>query len=373
MTSNKLIKFNLKDINTSHSALLLVSLENIKKNYKFLKKKVNNSDLGISIKANAYGLGLKEVCCSLLKLGCKTFFVATPKEALETIKIAKNADVYLLNGVNEKSIALTLIKKGIKIVINSKDQLEKLINISIEKNLKPACALHIDTGMNRLGIEMESIEEINSLAKNHLNIMLIMSHLSCSENKLSKINNYQLKRFKSIKNNFKENKKLKFSLANSYGILLNKKFHFNLCRPGGLIYGLTLNNRSVKGINAVTRLLAKVLQVKRITKGDYVGYGAKFKADKKLVIATIGIGYSDGLPRSFSGSAYYKNFKFPIIGSISMDLCTIDISQYKNLKVNDWVEIFGQSNSIEDFASKCDTITYEITSKIGSRVKRIYL
>ena len=86
-----------------------------------------------------------------------------------------------------------------------------------------------------------------------------------------------------------------------------------MCRPGGLIYGLTLNNRSVKGINAVTKLLAKVLQVKRITKGDYVGYGAKFQAKKKLVIATIGIGYSDGLPRSFSGSAYYKNFKFPIL------------------------------------------------------------
>ena len=373
MKSAKIININFKKLNTSHNALLLVSLENIKKNYEFLKTKVKDSDLGISIKADAYGLGLKKVCSSLLKVGCKTFFVATPNEALETIKIAENADIYVLNGVTEKKIAITLIKKGIKIVINNKDQLEKLINISIEKNFKPACALHIDTGMNRLGIDLESMEEMYSLAKKHLNILLIMSHLSCSENKMSKVNNYQLDKFKSIKNKFKKYKKLRYSLANSNGILLNKKFHFNLCRPGGLIYGLTLSNCSVKGIKAVTRLLARVLQVKKIKKGEYVGYGENYKADRKLIIATIGIGYSDGLPRSFSGSAYYKKFEFPIIGSISMDLCTIDISEYESLKVNDWVEIFGQSNSIEDFASNCGTITYEIASKIGSRVKRIYL
>ena len=96
-------------------------------------------------------------------------------------------------------------------------------------------------------------------------------------------------------------------------------------------------------------------------------------AKKKLMIATIGIGYADGLPRSFSGNLFYNNRKLPILGSISMDLCTIDITSYKKLKVNDWVEVFGNSISLEDFANNCDTITYEISSKIGSRVERIYL
>ena len=138
------------------------------------------------------------------------------------------------------------------------------------------------------------------------------------------------------------------------------------------MYGLNLASLKVNGIRNVVSLLAKVLQVKSIKKGDYVGYGANYIARKRSIIATIGIGYSDGLPRNFSGSVYYKNNKFPIIGNISMDLCTIDISSYEELKVNDWVEVFGNSISIEEFANNCDTITYEISSKIGSRVKRIY-
>ena len=92
-----------------------------------------------------------------------------------------------------------------------------------------------------------------------------------------------------------------------------------------------------------------------------------------MIIATVGLGYADGLPRSFSGEFHYKNYKFPVIGNISMDLCTINVSNCKELKVNHWVEIFGNRNSIEEFANTCDTITYEISSKLGSRVKKIYI
>jgi alanine racemase len=120
-------------------------------------------------------------------------------------------------------------------------------------------------------------------------------------------------------------------------------------------------------------LQAKVIHIQSINKGEYVGYGAKYRAKKKSMIATLGIGYADGLPRSFSGKVYYKNYQFPIIGNISMDLCTIDITNYKKLAIGNWVEIFGSSVSIEKFASKCATISYEISSKIGSRVKKIYV
>ena len=372
MKSYKPTRSKINILNKNTNALLLVSLENIKNNYNFLKNKTRNSELGISIKANAYGLGYKKICNTLIDLGCKTFFVATSQEGLEIIKIKKNIDVYVLNGVTEKNIVLTLIKKGVKLVINSTYQLERLITIAKENKLKANCALHIDTGMNRLGINSDQIKKTIMLAKKYLKVSLVMSHLSCSESKISKFNNLQLEKFKEFKNKFKEFKNIKFSLANSNGILLNKKFHFSLCRTGGLVYGLNLASMKVNGIRNVVSLLAKVLQVKSIKKGDYVGYGANYIARKRSIIATIGIGYADGLPRNFSGSVYYKNNKFPIIGNISMDLCTIDISSYEELKVNDWVEIFGNSISIEEFANNCDTITYEISSKIGSRVKRIY-
>ena len=373
MTKDKLTKFNTDYLNKKTNSFLLVSIENIISNYRFLKKKANNTEIGVSIKADAYGLGFQKIFSTLLKEGCKTFFVATPEEAIETIKTNKKINLFLLNGVSDKKSALNLIRKGIKIVVNNNHQLENLVSIAKEKKIKPSCALHIDTGMNRLGIDFEEIENVILLARKYLNVVLIMSHLSSSEEKISEVNDIQLKKFKKIQYKFKNFKNLKYSLANSNGIFLKKKFHFSLCRPGGLVFGLNLANQRIKNIKNVIKLIAKVLQIKFIEKGEHVGYSAGFKAKKKMLIATLGIGYADGLPRAFSGPVYYKNFKFPIIGKISMDLCTIDISNYKNLKVNDWVEIFGGINSIEKFANNCDTITYEISSKIGSRVKRVYI
>ncbi|MBF97245.1 MAG: Alanine racemase, biosynthetic [Alphaproteobacteria bacterium MarineAlpha9_Bin4] len=374
MISKKLKKFNINSLNNSNSAVLTVSLESIKSNYNFLKKKIKKSEIGASVKADAYGLGHIRVCKTLIELGCKNFFVANYREGLEIIKIKKNLNVFILNGVSVKKEIINLIRKGINIVINNMYQLDKLILIAKEKKLKAKCALHIDTGMNRLGLDNSELEKIIMKKKKYLKISLIMSHLTSSENKNAKSNSLQLKKFRLLKRKFEKIKNnFKFSLANSNGILLNKNFHFSLCRPGGLIFGLNLTNFKVAGIKNVISLYAKVIQIKFVNKGDYVGYGGKYKAKKNLVIAILGIGYADGLPRAYSGSVYYKNYIFPIIGNISMDLCTIDISSYKKLKINDWVEIFGNSFSIEEFANNCNTITYEISSKIGPRVKKIYI
>ena len=146
-----------------------------------------------------------------------------------------------MNGSPNQKSTISLIKEGVKIVINNAQQLIDLISISNKINLKAACAVHIDTGMNRLGVSLEEAKKIVKLTKNKLKLSLVMSHLSCSENKTSEMNNLQLKKFKSIKKKLLKFEGLKFSIANSNGILLGKKFHFDLCRPGGLIYGLSLN------------------------------------------------------------------------------------------------------------------------------------
>ena len=373
MTSKKIKKSNTDKLYENNSnSVLLIDLENIKKNYTYLKKKVKSSELGVSVKANAYGLGQKMICKTLLQLGCKTFFVATYQEGLEAVKIKKNINIYVLNGCTDKKTLLKLVNSGINIVINNSFQLDCLINVAKKNKLVPKCAIHVDTGLNRLGISIDKIANTILLAKRYLNITLIMSHLSCSENKKSKINNIQLKKFKELTRCFNGLNKPKLSLSNSHGILISKDFHFDLCRPGGLLYGLSLSKIKIYKIKNVIRLLAKVIQIKLIKKGEHVGYGATYRAKKDSVIAILGIGYADGLPRNFNGSVYFKNHSLPIIGNISMDLCTIDVSRCSKLKINDWVEVFGDSISIEDFAKTCNTISYEISSKIGNRVERIY-
>ena len=373
MTRNSLQKSKNNNINQNTSSVLFINLESIKANYNLLKRKTNKSEVAVAVKANAYGSGVKRICKTLITQGCNTFFVATAEEGLEVIKIKKNLKVYVLNGSSEKKSTISLIKNGVKIVINNSEQLKDLISASNKINIKAGCAVHVDTGMNRLGVDIEEAEKVVQLAKNNLNLSLIMSHLSCSENKASEMNNIQLIKFKSLKKKLIKFKGLKFSLANSNGILLGKKFHFDLCRPGGLIYGLNLRKLEKNNFRRVLSLRAKIIQIKHVNKGEFVGYGAKYKVKKKSVIATLGIGYADGLPRYFKGNVYYKNYKFPIIGNISMDLCTIDITSYKKLKVGCWVEIFGKSVSAERFADICGTISYEIACKIGKRVNRIYI
>ncbi len=373
MKSNSLQKNKNFYNNHNTSSVLFINLESIKENYNLLKKLANKSEVAVAIKANAYGLGLNKICKTLISQGCKTFFVASIQEGLEIVKIKKNLNVYVLNGSSNEKSTISLIKKGVKIVVNNHQQLIDLIRTSNKINLKAECAVHIDTGMNRLGVDVAEAEKIVKIAKNKLRLSLVMSHLSCSENKSSQMNHLQLLKFKSVMKKLVKYKELKFSIANSNGILLGKKFHFDLCRPGGLIYGLNLNKLKKNSFRGVLSLKAKVLQVKTINKGEYIGYGAKYKAKKRTVIATLGIGYADGLPRSFSGQVYYKTNKFPIVGNISMDLCTIDITNLSTLKIGDWVEIFGKSVSVEKFANICDTISYEIACKIGKRVKRVYI
>ena len=143
-----------------------------------------------------------------------------------------------------------------------------------------------------------------------------------------------------------------------------------MIRAGGFLYGLDLTKR--KRSKNVLSLKAKIIQIENVKKGRSIGYNAKYITKKDSIIATLAIGYADGIPRHYDGFAFYKKKKIKFVGNVSMDLSCVDVSSVKNPKINDWVEIFGNNISIFVFASKCNTITYEVSSKIGLRVKRIY-
>ena len=346
------------------SSILEVNLKNLIYNYKVFKKYIKNKQVAATIKANAYGIGDKIVFNTLYKNGCRHFFLATLKEGLELRKSFYKGNIYILNGLENNDINLFKINNLIPI-LNSK------IEIKIIEETKSKFGIHIDTGLNRLGI---NTKDLPKKIYNNKNLQIVLSHLASSDEKNNLYNYFQNKKFKSTICLFK-NKKIIFSLANSMGVILGKDFHYDLVRPGISLYGGHYNLKINKYIKPVVKLKAKILQIKQILKNEFIGYNQTYKTKKKIWIAVIGIGYGDGISRMLSnkGFVYYKNHKFRILGKISMDSITIDISKScKLFKIGQYVEIINYSHGIDELAKQCETISNEILTSISNRVQRIY-
>ena len=349
------------------NAILQINTKNLIKNFKSIKKIAKKSICGATIKANAYGLGDKKIYKLLYLNGCRNFFVATLNEAINLRRKYKYGNIYVLNGVDVNKI-LFYSKQKIIPIINSIDEIN-IINKLIKSKVK--IGIHLDTGINRLGIK---IKEISKLNLKKFDIQILLSHLASSEEIANKYNNFQNNLFKKTFIKFK-NIKYK-SLANSMGIILGKKYHHDLIRPGIAIYGGHYNTKMKKYIKPVIKLKAKILQIKNLEKNEYVGYNQTFKTSKKTTVAILEIGYGDGIFRILSnkGYVYYKRTKFKIIGRISMDTLTIDITKKSKLiKKGMYLELINYTHDIEKIAKQCNTISNEILTSISDRVKRIYI
>ena len=351
------------------SSILEINTKNIIYNYRSLKKIANNSLIGVTIKANAYGLGDVKIFNILYKIGCRNFFVATLEEGLKLRKKFAYGNIYILNGIQKKEYSIANKKKLIPI-INSLDEIiffSKKIKLNKNFNI----GMHIDTGINRLGINYEDVDKIKFLNKKPI---ILVSHLSSSEEKRNKYNNIQNLKFNKVVNLFKN---IKFkSLSNSMGALLGKNYHYDMIRPGIAIYGGHYNTKMKNIIKPIIKLKARVLQIKLINKNEYIGYNQTYKTSKKIKVAILGIGYADGVSRILSnnGCVFYKNKKFNIVGRVSMDTITVNITNKKNsIKVGTYMEIINYEYDIEKMANKCKTISNEILTSISERVTRIYI
>ena len=352
------------------SAVLEINTKNLLFNYKSLAKITNKSLTGATIKANAYGLGDLEVFNILYNNGCRHFFVATIEEAIKIRKKNLKGNLYVLNGIDENEIKLSIEKKIIPI-INSTDELKILSNKIQNLKYKLKIGIHIDSGINRLGIKNN---ELKYQKFKSLEIVILISHLASSDEKNNSYNNFQNNNFYS---SFKFFKIVKYkSLVNSMGILLSKKFHYDLTRPGISLYGGHYNTKLKKIIKPVIKLKARVIQIKKLEKNEFVGYNQSYKTTKPITIAILSIGYADGISRKLSniGKVFYKKKKFNIIGRISMDSITIDVTKYrKMIKKGIYMELINYEYDIEKLAKKCGTISNEILTSISNRVKRIYI
>ncbi len=347
----------------NETGILNINTKNLIRNYNFFKKLKNNLIVAPTIKANAYGLGDKKVFNLLLKNNCKNFFVATLDEGLKLKNKNKLINIFVLNGLQDYNLKI-FFNSNLIPVINSLEEYEKVKKSGLK------FAIHIDTGINRLGIPIDKTKKIDFKNKN---IQLILSHLSSADEYKNNYNLKQKKIFTRLKNKF--NDKVIFSLANSHGAILNKSYLYDMIRPGIGIYGGFENKRLGKKIKNVIILKGKIIQIKNIQKNQFVGYNRTYKTKTKIKVAIIGLGYEDGIPRSLSnnGYVYFKKNKFKIVGRISMDSFTVDISKSSHdLNIGMYLDIINDEHRIDKFAKLCKTIPNEVLTSIGKRVYRKY-
>ena len=350
----------------NNSCILKINTKNLIKNYNFFKKLKKNIIIAPTIKANAYGLGDSKIFKILVKNKCKHFFVATLEEGIKLNNKRKDINIYVLNGIQDYSLQL-FNKYNLVPIINSISEFKKIK----KTNLK--FGIHVDTGINRLGIKCDDL--IKEIYLN-INLTVVISHLSSADEMNNDYNIFQKNKFINIIKNFKK-KDIIYSLANSNGSCLSKEFLFDMIRPGIGLYGG--NNKNIylkKNLKPVVDFCGKIIQIKKVSKNEYIGYNQTYKAKKNIKIAVIGIGYADGLPRILSnkGKVYYKSSEYKIIGRISMDTFTIDITNSKhNLKIGTFIDLINDDHGIEKFADECKTLSNEIITSIGERVKRIYV
>lgn len=356
------------------ASLLTIDLGAIRANYRVVASHAPDSRSGAVVKADAYGLGAPQVAAVLYEEGCRSFFVARLDEAAPVAAaVGGDSAIFILNGL-DPGTEIQCANRGFLPVINSQDQLARWRALARERAIALPAALQIDTGMSRLGL---SPQAATALAKDpglahDIDLKLIMTHLACADQPGRDANRAQLECFSTVCVHYRD---VPVSIANSGGTFLSPRFHCDLVRPGIALYGVAGTEHG-RLLRPTLSLEARVIQIRAINKGTGVGYGLDHVAAKPECLATIAIGYADGWPRSLArrGAAWHRGVRLPIVGRVSMDSTTVDISGVASgaLAEGDMVELIGASQSLADIARDADTIAYEILTQLGRRHARIY-
>ena len=348
-----------------------IHLANIASNWRTLRAAQINGVTGAVVKADAYGHGLPEVVEALHEAGCDHFFVAHVYEAeITRAKLGSHPNIYVLNGPSPDEEAVYR-ENALIPVINSGFQYRTMAEWLVDGIKMPrGFALHFDTGMNRLGLPVSDAAELASATEDQAPILL-MTHLACAEDDTSAMNELQEDALKRLGEVFPG---VPLSVSNSGGVWLGPSYHHALTRPGIALYG---GGSPPDGLilRPGMTLEAPILQVRQVQAGETVGYGATWRASGPTLIATLAIGYGDGFLRSASnkGFACLGGKRCPIIGRVSMDLITIDVTQVAELaRPGVYAQLIGPEAPLEEQAALAGTIGYELTTGLTPRVKRIY-
>ncbi|UGY13914.1 alanine racemase [Bradyrhizobium septentrionale] len=360
------------------NGILTVDLDAIIANWRKLEKTAVPAECAAVVKANAYGCGAEQVSRALAKAGCKTFFVATVEEAAVVRAAVPEATVYSLGGFFQNT-GDAYARIDCKPVIGDLNELAEWDVFCRRSGWSGGAAIHIDTGMNRLGLTVSEaqgiIPRIN--AGDH-GITLVMSHLASAELLNSPANARQLASFREIASLFAG---VPASLANSSGVFLGAPFQFEMVRPGCALYGVNPTPEADNPMQPVVDLKARIVQIRNIDRGETVGYGGTWTARRPTRLAIVSAGYADGYFRAASANdgtrgaeVVVAGKRCPIAGRVSMDLIAVDVTDLdKNaVRRGHMVTLIGEGITVDEVAHHFGTIGYEVLTSLGRRFVRIY-
>jgi alanine racemase len=356
------------------SPTALIDLDALVWNYGFLRDQSAPAETGAVVKADAYGLGMAPIAEALHRAGCKTFFTAHFSEALALRAALKNVTIVTMHGIPESAQA-EAVARNITPVINYLSALESWSRFARLSGKSLPAFIHLDTGMNRLGLpptEQKKLSEKSSLLEG-ITVKAWMSHFACSDEFNNSLTTQQRDRLKQTVSTLP---KAPVCLCNSSGIFWGKDYVFDLTRPGVALYGGNPTLHKPNPMRAVLELQAPILQVRDVDTGMTVGYGATHRFTRKGRVATLALGYADGYHRALEnrGTVMIGSHPAPLIGRISMDLITLDITDVPEAAAHPgaMATLIGPHRTLDAVAAEAGTIAYEILTSLGARITRIY-
>jgi alanine racemase len=360
------------------TGVLTIDLDAIVANWRKLEKTAIPAECAGVIKADAYGCGVEPVAKALAGAGCKTFFVATLEEARIARAIVPAAVIYVLDGFFQ-NCGDAFAKIDARPVIGDLNELAEWDVFCRRSGWAGGAAIHIDTGMNRLGLSVAEaqgiIPRIN--AGDH-GITLVMSHLACAETLNHPLNAKQLAAFREIASLFSG---VPASLSNSSGVFLGAPFHFDMVRPGAALYGVNPTPEADNPMQAVIELKARIVQIRNVEKGESVGYGGTWTARRPTRLAIVAAGYADGYFRAGGSNdgtrgaeVMVAGKRCPIAGRVSMDLMAVDVTDLEKnaARRGHLVTLIGEGITVDELAHHFGTIGYEVLTGLGARYQRFY-
>ncbi|MCA0432319.1 MAG: alanine racemase [Proteobacteria bacterium] len=360
-------------------AVLSIDLGALQWNYRALAKKAGKAECGAAVKGDAYGLGLAPVCRALWDAGCRSFFVARPTEGGELREVLPQAIIYVLDGLAHGQSEY-YAKNDLRPALISTEEAREWAAFGRQYGRTLPCALHVDTGINRIGFSMAELKGLlaDDVLRAGLNIALLMSHFACADEPDHPLNKRQIARFAEAQALLAD---IPTSFSNSSGIFLSGKRPESLTRAGIAIYGGNPTPWKKNPMKPVATLAGTVMQVRSVNKGETVGYSATWKAKRDSRIAILGAGYKDGIPRHLSSrtqtgpaQVWIGGRRCPIVGRISMDMMGVDVTDVPASRVSRGAqaEIIGARVSVDEMAGWAGTICYELLTRLGSRYARVY-
>lgn len=362
-------------------AILTVDLAALVENWKILKKRARSPcDMGAVVKSDAYGLGLEPVAKALHAAGCRTFYAAHLDGAINLRHIlGPGPRIACLNGPN-KGTERDHAAFRIMPVLSTPEHVKAWRTFALKEEVLLESIVQADTGMNRLGLSEREFKALMDDPDGFVGLhpQMFMSHLACADDAPHPMNRAQLERFRTLFDAFRTRfPDAKGSLANSSGVFLGSDWHFDYARPGVALYGVNPVRPAPNPMLPVVNLKARIIQVRRVDSPGSVGYGAAASVPQGAKIATVSMGYADGYLRSLGSAGYgiLDGLKVPVMGRISMDLTTFDVSNVPDsaAQPGGFIDIISNAVTVDDVAQAAGTIGYEILTALGSRFHRRYL